>query len=263
MIAAEDAFGAAFRQGDLAAAKQAAIEAVKASPRDAGLRWRLAEMFLLSGELERADKALDAILSDSPAAAVLEFRRLLRAETARREVMTQGGVPEFHGNDPTPAQQASLKALTLARAGDRAEAMEAAAAAENLRPRLSGSTGGTPFDDFRDVDDILAPQLEILTTGGAYLWLPTERVASLVLEPMRRPRDIAWRRCNLILRDGTEGSVILPQLYPLPGGTDALRLGRETAWSEGPGPVRGTGLRLWLAGEAAVAVADLQRIDFA
>ena len=63
----------------------AATAAVRAQPRDSGLRWLLAEMLLFSGEAERADRALDAVVTDDPSPAVLEFRKLLRAEEARRQ----------------------------------------------------------------------------------------------------------------------------------------------------------------------------------
>lgn len=262
MSTTQDPVGAAFHAGDLQAARQAAIAAVKAAPRDAGLRWRLAEMFLFVGETERADKALDAIFDEQPGPAVLEFRRLLRAEEQRLHVFASGRVPKFQGDDPTPAQRASLQALTLMRAGDVAGAVAAAAEVEQLRPSTPGTADGHAFDDFRDADDIIAPQLEVLTTGGDHLWVPLERVASLEFEPVRRPRDLLWRRCRLTLKDGTEGSVFLPSLYSRPATTDALRLGRETAWSEGEGPVCGTGLRIWLAGEEALTPTQVTRIDF-
>jgi type VI secretion system protein ImpE len=90
-------------------------------------------------------------------------------------------------------------------------------------------------------------------------------VRSLALDPLRRPRDLAWRRCNIELKDGTEGLVYLPVTYPAPpaGASDAIRLGRETAWAEQPDITRGLGQRLWLAGEEAVAAAEVTSLRFA
>ncbi len=54
--------------------------------------------------------------------------------------------------------------------------------------------------------------------------------------------------------------VHLPLLYPgsASAGEDALRLGRETRWSDaGTPPVRGLGQRVLLAGEEAPALADI------
>ena len=45
--------------------------------------------------------------------------------------------------------------------------------------------------------------------------------------------------------------------------TDALRLGRETDWREADGgPVRGVGQRLFIMGDDAVAMMDLDNIRF-
>lgn len=263
--------GDAFRSGDLAGALAAATAAVRAAPRDAGLRWLLAELLLFNGEVERADRALDAVIEDEPSPPVLEFRRLLRAEEVRRQVFGAGRLPKFQGDDPTPAQAAALRALTLARGSEAAAAAEAAAEAEALRPRIPGmlerAGGVLGFDDLRDTDDLMAPQIEVLTAGGEHLWVPLERVASLEFEPPRRPRDLCWRRATIALRDGTEGLVYLPAIYPWsdPATPAPIRLGRETGWTdpEAGGPVRGMGQRVLLAGEEAVALADIAALRFA
>jgi type VI secretion system protein ImpE len=69
----------------------------------------------------------------------------------------------------------------------------------------------------------------------------------------------------LNLKDGTEGLVFIPAIYPW---TEAdtptpLKLGRETDWS-GPegGPVRGLGQRLLLAGEDALPLAEAGTLRF-
>ncbi|WP_159999492.1 type VI secretion system accessory protein TagJ [Roseomonas sp. 18066] len=263
MSTTQDPASLAFQAGDLSGALAATIAAVRGNPRDSGLRWLLAEFFLLNGEVDRADKALDAVLQAEPSPAVLEFRHLLRGEQQRHAFFASGALPRFQGDDPTPAQRAALRALTLARAGDAEGATVAAEEAETLRPRIAGSADGTAFDDFRDADDIFAPQLEVLTSGGDAMWVPLERIAQLAFEPIRRARDLAWRRATLVLKDGTEGLVFVPMLYPQKADNDAQKLGRETVWSETPGPVRGTGLRLWLAGEGALTPAEITRLDFA
>ena len=262
--------GDAFQAGDLPAAIAAATAAVKAAPRDSGGRWLLAEMLLFAGEVERADRALDAVITDDPSPAVLEFRRLLRAEEVRRQVFRDGRVPKFQGEDPTPAQTAAMRALTLLRQGDVAGAAAAAAEAEAARPRTPGearTAAGTttPFDDLRDADDLFAPHFEVLTAGGEYMWVPVERLESLVFEPARRPRDLYWRRTNLTLKDGTEGLVFVPAIYPWsdPATPAALKLGRETDWPEpGAGPSRGAGQRILLVGEEALPLAEAGTLSF-
>ncbi|WP_424813033.1 type VI secretion system accessory protein TagJ [Roseococcus sp. YIM B11640] len=260
--------GEAFKAGDLAAAVAAAQAAVKAAPRDSGARWLLAELMLFAGDAERADRMLDAAVLDDPSPAVLEFRKLLRAEVVRQQVWNEGRAPKFSGDDATDAQSAALRASVLARAGAHEEAVTEAQAAEDSRPKRSGEAeladgSKIAFDDFRDADDLMAPMVEVLTTGGEHILVPVERLASLAFDAPRRPRDLAWRRTNIELKDGTEGVVYMPSIYPAaPGQPDPIRLGRATEWTEGAGPVRGLGQRLFLIGDDAVAISDIASLRF-
>jgi type VI secretion system protein ImpE len=262
--------GEALRAGDLAGAIAAATAAIKAAPTDADARWLMAELLLLTGEAERADRMLDAAALHEPNPAVLEFRKLLRAEVLRMQVLREGRAPKYQGGDATAAQQAALRARMLLRLGDVAGATAAAAEVDALRPatpgRLEEAAGAsTPFDDLRDADDLWAAELEILTTAGDHLLVPVERVRSLTFDPPRRARDLAWRRCTIDLKDGTEGVVFMPALYL--GGeveTDnAMRLGRATDWTDpADGPVRGRGQRMFMVGEDMIAAADLHSVVF-
>jgi type VI secretion system protein ImpE len=254
--------GDAFRAGDLAAALAAATAAVKAAPADADARWLLAELLLFSGEAERADRMLDAAALHEPNPAVLEFRRLLRAEVVRGQVLREGRAPKYQGDDATPAQQAALRARIALRAGDLAGAADAAAEVEALRPRTPGKAGDTPFDDLRDADDLMAAEFEVLTTAGDHMLVPVERVRSLSFDPPRRPRDLYWRRTMIELKDGTEGVVFMPALYPGPEADMGLKLGRATDWTEDAGPVRGRGQRVLLAGEEAAPIASATSLVF-
>jgi type VI secretion system protein ImpE len=262
----------AFTAGDLPAALAAATAAVRAQPREPGLRWLLAEMLLFSGEIDRADKALDAVIEETPSPTVMEFRHLLRGEVARRQVFAEGRAPRFQGESATPAQTAALRALAEARVGAAAAASAAAAEAETLRTPCPGTVehgdgSQVGFDDLRDVDDILAPTLEVITAVGDYLWVPFERIGSLEFEAAKRPRDLYWRRCAITLKDGTEGVVYVPVTYPWSGPppAPALLLGRETEWvgdGGAAGPVRGIGQRLLLAGEDALPITAAAMIGF-
>lgn len=263
---------AAFEAGDLPAALAAATAAVKAKPREPGLRWLLAEMLLFSGQVERADRALDAVLEDTPSPTVMEFRHLLRGEEVRRQVFAEGRAPKFQGDDATPAQTAALRALTETRLGAHDAAAAAAAEAETLRARVPGKVergdgSVVEFDDLRDADDVFAPTLEVITAAGDYIWVPYERIASLEFDAAKRPRDLYWRRCAITLKDGTEGVVYVPAVYPWSGTapSPALQLGRETDWSgdgAAAGPVRGIGQRLLLAGEEALPVTEAAVLSF-
>jgi type VI secretion system protein ImpE len=260
----------AFRTGDLDGALALAQAAVKAKPLDQEARWLFAELLLFAGEAERADRMLDAVALDQPFPALLEFRKLLRAEVARGQVWFEGRAPKFQGDDATPAQRAALRALVSARLGDPEAAAAAAAEAEDLRPRAPGHcelANGTSFafDDFRDADDLMAPIIEVLTSAGEHILVPVERIRELRFDPPKRTRDLVWRRTAIELKDGTEGVVYMPLIYPWRGAdTPAeVRLGRVTSWSEGPGPVRGSGQRVFLAGEHDPAAGDIAALRFA
>ncbi|HEY4254653.1 MAG TPA: type VI secretion system accessory protein TagJ [Roseomonas sp.] len=258
--------GEAFTKGDIEGAVAAATAAVKAAPRDSGARWVLAEMLLYAGEVERADRTLDAVIMEEPSPAVLEFRRLLRAEEWRRQTFADGRLPKFQGDEATEAQKAVMQALVQFRAGDLAGANAATAEAENLRPRTPGKHGDVAFDDLRDADDMFSPILEVITAGGDYMWVPVERLRSLEFDAPRRPRDLYWRRATIETKEGTEGVVYLPALYPWTA-KDApaeFRLGRGTDWTDpAQGPVRGLGQRLLLVGEDAIPLAEVTSLTFA
>jgi len=258
--------GALFRAGKLAEAVDAANQAVRKAPTDIAARVLLAELLVFAGNLERADVILDAASQVEPEAAmvVAEFRQLLRADMARRQLRRDGRVPEFLG-DPTDVQRRQLAALVALRAGDMAEAARLAAETEAARPRVAGTSKGTAFDDFRDADDLAAGSFEVLTTTGKFFWIPTERVESVVFHPPKRSRDLMWRRATMSVRGGPDGDVYLPAVYGSEDAAlaDALKLGRETDWIDDGGPVRGVGQRLFLVGEEAVGIMDLATLEFA
>jgi len=176
-------------------------------------------------------------------------------------VARDGRVPEFLGG-PTELQQLLLQALVQLQSGDRVAAAHATERAEGCRPSVSGTGNGTAFAGFRDVDDLVSGNLEVLTTTGKYFWIPVERVGNMEFHIAKRPRDLFWRRCSMMVRGGPEGDVYLPALYE----TDAasgieLRLGRATEWA-GPTPFRGSGQRIFLVGEEGVPIHELKTIEF-
>lgn len=261
--------GRLFREGHLADAVAAANAAVRHAPTDLGARVLLAELLLFSGNIERADVVLDACAELDPTAALVtaEFRQLLRGETARRQLFGAGRVPEFLG-EPTASHRLSLAAVVALRNGDAQEAGKLARQAEEARIHPKGSIGGSPFDDMRDADDVLASCFEVITTTGKYFWVPPERVRFIECHPMKRPRDLFWRRATMEVADGPEGDVYLPAIYPLLDVAaelaDSLRLGRATDWQQAgeTGPVRGLGAVTLLVGEESLTWREIGKLSF-
>ena len=258
--------GSLFKAGKLDEAVAAATDAVRKAPTDLGPRLLLCELLLFQNRLDRIDTLLDAASTIDPAAAVgvAEFRQLLRAEIARREMMTEGRVPEFLG-EPTASQRSTLAALVALRAGDIPGAAAAASQAEDARLHPAGIMVDVTYDDLRDADDILCGSLEVLTTTGKYFWIPMERIRSMQPHKPGRPRDLFWRRATLVVADGPTGEVYLPALYDTPpDADDQLRLGRATDWLDlGHGLTRGAGQKLLIVGEEGVPLLQLAALEAA
>lgn len=255
----------AYKAGHLTDAVAAAIEQVRAAPTDRGKRLFLAELCLFSGDLERADKQLDVLFTpDAPDIIQLTlFRQLIRGETARREVFAHGRVPEFLAQ-PTDALKQRLQALIDLREGKVNEANELLAKSEEARPAVAGTCDGTAFDDWRDLDDLTAPVLEVVTANGNYYWVPLDAVELLEFHKPERARDLYWRPARLIVTDGPDGVVYAPALYhgSHAAADDAVKLGRRTDWHGGETePYRGLGLREFLVGDASKSILEIEKVE--
>ncbi len=223
-----------YQAGNLREAIAAALEDVKQHPTDGGKRSFLCELLCITGDLERADRHLDALGHQDPQAmmGVSLFRQLLRAEQARQQFYTDGRLPEFLDQEITPDLRQHLEAAVMLREGKTAEAAGVLARSDEQRTKVDGTCNGQTFDDLRDLDDLTASFFEVLTSTGKYYWIPLERVESVEFRPPERPRDLLWRRAHMIVCGGPDGEVFLPVLYAGSAGDpdDNVRLGRATEW---------------------------------
>jgi type VI secretion system protein ImpE len=253
-----------YREGRLQKAIAAATDDVRRHPADSKRREFLCELLCLAGDLERADRQLDTLgHQDSEVlVGVGMFRHLIRAEQARQQFYADGRLPELLGSPP-PALKLLLEASIRLREGHPAEAAGLLAQAEEERPRVTGTCDGAAFDDLRDLDDRTASVLEVLTSTGKYYWVEMERIERIEFRPPARPRDLLWRRAHLIVRDGPDGEVFLPTLYPgsREEPDERFRLGRATEWRDGDGaPTRGIGQRTLLVGDEARPILEIKEI---
>lgn len=256
-----------YSRGELATALDALTTAVKSNPRDMEARGFLAELLCVRGELDRADAQLDAMakLDAGASPGLTLFRQLIRAERWRHEVHRQGRAPHLLAA-PSSAVRASLQALAELRAGDVAAATRTLHAAEEQRSKPQGQCDGAAFDDFRDLDDVCAGVLEILTSTGKCIWAPLEAIASIQFDKPLRPRDLLWRPADVSVRGGPDGKVFVPTTYAPTRGEpdDAARLGRRTDWIGADGELMtGVGLRTFLVGERALTSLEFDSIEFA
>ncbi|HZZ81504.1 MAG TPA: type VI secretion system accessory protein TagJ [Gemmataceae bacterium] len=256
-----------YKQGKLNDAVTAALDDVKKNPSDGAKRTFLCELLCLTGDLERADKQLDALAQLDPDALMplALFRQLIRAEQARQQFFTEGRLPEFLDQQITPNLSKHLEAAILIREKKPSEAANMLAAADEIRPKVSGVCDGKPFDEIRDLDDLTSSFFEVFTSTGKYYWIPFERVDSVEFHPLERPRDLLWRGAHMIVRNGPDGVVYIPTLYPGSAAEkdDQYRLGRATEWRGEDGvPIRGAGQRVFLIGEDDKSILEVQSMQF-
>ena len=265
MSGTDQTASALFRAGRLDEAVAAAQAVLRKAPTDLNARVLLGELLAFTGNLERADVVLDAASAIDPTTAmvVAEFRQLIRADMARRQLFRDGRVPEFLA-DPTETQRLQLAALVALRAGDLAEASRQAEAAEADAPARAGQAGRYGIRRSARRGRSAGRQLRSAHDDRQVFLIPTERVQTLEFHPPKRPRDLLWRRASMTVADGPDGEVYLPAIYAADDATtDALRLGRETDWRETEGgPVRGVGQRLLIVGEDAVPMMELGSFRF-
>ena len=248
--------------GELAAAVVAATEVVRARPADRPTRRLLAELLFVAGDLDRADKQFNALdTADAPDRISLRvWRQALRAEATRREVFTQGRLPNFLA-EPTPHVRLTLEALIALRDGDQAKAAERLQTAAEARPEVVAKVddlSGTVRDD----DDVCAGIIEAFGADGEYYWVPFELIAAIDCSPPGRCAELAARPARWSLRSGQVGEVVLPAVYVSSSAAgDALALGRATETLPGD-IIRNLGQREWLVGETAVPFLSWKRVLF-
>ncbi|MGL4552064.1 MAG: type VI secretion system accessory protein TagJ [Gemmataceae bacterium] len=251
--------------GKLKEAAAAATDQVRKAPTDNNARTFLAELLMFSGELDRADRQLEALSTQDPQAAVhvAMLRQLLRADQARQKFFTDGAVPDFL-ELPGERIQLVLKASIALREKDHAAAATLLRSADELFPKLKGTCDGQPFEGLRDLDDLTATFFEALAPNGKYYWIPMENVVSLTFQPHQRARDLLWRRARMVLKSDLDTEVLLPAVY---AGShleadQRFALGQMTDWrtaAEGA-PVRGVGQRTLLIGDADRPFVELKEL---
>jgi type VI secretion system protein ImpE len=255
-----------YKAGQLQQAIDAQVKEVKASPGDPNRRLFLFELLAFAGDLDRAKRQVEAIQYNEMErdVAVMAYRKILDAETARRRLFKEGLEPKFLA-PPGEHVAMRLEAVKLLRENRPAEAAALLAQAAAATPAVKGLLNHKPFDSLRDCDDLFGPVLEIIAQG-VYYWVPLEQVDSLAMNPPRFPRDLVWFPARLTVREGPSGEAFLPALYP---GShehprEQIKLGRENDWlAADGGPVRGVGAKMFLAGDDAVTLLDWRELQMA
>ncbi|APG95613.1 type VI secretion system accessory protein TagJ [Sinorhizobium americanum] len=231
---------------------------LKTAPADKPARHLYIDLLILAGEYGRADAQCNLASSLAPED-MMGFgvlRNQLRAMAAREAWFADAEVPEFP-QGPSDLDKLAIRLGLAHRAGTAAEAKAVLEELEALRGERAFSWNGRPIADVRDLDDRIPHALEAIMSGGAYLWVDLAKIASVKIEPIARPRDLAFRRAELTLTDGASAPVLLPAIYHGTTGNETLLLGRQTEWvAERTGITTGRGQRCLLAGDDVVSFHD-------
>jgi type VI secretion system protein ImpE len=256
-----------FKAGRLPEAVDAQLKVVKADPADHGKRLFLFEMLAFSGDLERAGRQIEVINYGELERdkAVMDYRKLLDAEKARRRLFSEGLSPQLFGEKEPPEHvRLRLEAVQCLRNKQPAEARELLDRA-NSTPPLKGELNDKAFALLRDADDLFGGVLEVMTQGN-YYWVPLEQLETLTIKAPQFPRDLLWLPAHLSLRDGAAGPVFLPTLYPgsHEHGDNQVKLGRLTDWkSQDAGPTLGVGLHTFLVDDGGQTLLEWRQLTVA
>ncbi|WP_213994644.1 type VI secretion system accessory protein TagJ [Arsukibacterium sp.] len=253
--------------GQLQQAMEHALTVLRDDPLNAQMRAVYVELLCIAGELDKADAQLDMIVRQHPdfLLGAVNVRQLIRAETARRDFY-QGGMTATLFGEPAPMFSALLKLRLAMHEQDISTAALAAEEMEQLRPEVAVEQRGQRYSDIRDLDDSLGGYLELFGTDGKYYLAGFEQIASLKLHPPKSLLDTIWRRVDISIIDGPQGEAFLPLIYvgnSADNDTDpAIQLGRVTDWHEHDARlITGSGQKMVLLGEQAVALGDLLELD--
>lgn len=241
-----------------------AIEQVKSHlktvPSDKQARNLYIDLLVLAGDYERADAQCNLASTFAPddLMGFAMLRNQLRAMAARAAWFTDAATPDFP-QGPSKLDKAALKLSIAHRQGSARKALDALEETRGERPMI---WNGKPVSDLRDLDDRIPHALEVIMSGGGYLWVDFAKIASVEVEPIARPRDLAFRRAELQLIDGASAPVLLPAIYHGTPAAGKLLLGRETEWvDEASGITTGRGQKCFLAGDELVSFHDAVKLE--
>ncbi len=247
------------KAGSIAGALAATEADVRRQPGSFGARWSLFQWLCVAGDWQRALRQLQLAAQLAPdfAQTAHAYRELVRMETFRKAVFAGECEPAYLL--PAPGWLERLHAaLALA------EACDVSGADRNRHIALSdasdtpGCHDGQAFAWITDTDTRLGPTCE-LVVAGRYTWLPFAQMRTLHMRPPAGLLDLLWRPATVTLVDGFMARGFIPVRYPGSElGSDAIRMARETTWSEtGETGVIGLGQKTWMTDAGDVSLLEI------
>ena len=255
---------AALQGGDVRLAMDLLKADVRRTPRDSKLRVFLFQLFCVTGEWDRALTQLGVAGELDPAtdAMVQTYRALIRCEILRGRVFAGVRSPTVLG-DPGDWLPLLIEATRRLAGGDGAGAAGLRDAAFDAAPALPATLDGVACDWVADADPRLGPVMEAVI-DGKYVWIPYERIASVVMEPPADLRDQVWMPAEFTWTNEGTSVGFIPTRYPgtTESGDAGLLLGRRTEWAEVGGWSLPTGQRMLVTDGSEAALMDVRRLAF-
>ncbi|HPI91856.1 MAG TPA: type VI secretion system accessory protein TagJ [Deltaproteobacteria bacterium] len=253
------------RAGRLSEARRLLIEEVKSAPTDAGKRTLLFQVLAWGGEWDKAERHLDLISTQDPGrtVGVHDYLDIVRAEKERLKVMALQQQPSFL---PEPPAYFTLYMEYLAslQAGSHETAKELIGRIDGLRPQVSGTLNGKPFEGFSDSDARLVAFLEAFV-HERYVWIPFESIRELVVYEPKTSFDLIWVTASVTTWAGLSMNCSLPVVYPgsFDHDDEQAKMGRITDWvALGGGFSRAVGQHVFQAGDEDISILDIREVTF-
>ncbi|MBL1265354.1 type VI secretion system accessory protein TagJ [Methylomicrobium sp. RS1] len=253
------------KQGDLKSALLRLQDQVRANPAKSDYRVFLFQLLSVLGQWERALTQLNVAgeLDDATLAMVSMYRQVIACERLREEVFSGRQMPVIFGQ-PSEWTALLVQALKLTAEGRYGNSRELRERAFALAPAVSGTIDGTGFAWLADSDSRLGPVFEAII-DGRYFWVPTERIASVVIEKPADLRDVVWLPAHFTWSNGGERYGVIPARYPASYRHDdpLFALSRKTAWDEcGEDVFLGIGQKILTTDVAEYPLLDVREIHF-
>lgn len=253
------------RSGQLALARESAVNDVKSAPADLGKRFLLFQVLVFLGEWDKAEKHLDLMggVNSELTVTIQSYKNALSAEKSRDSFWTQGELPDFLPEKPFYAPiYAELLSCYLAK--DTPQAREILEKLWEELPEVKVSKDGKSLSGFHNSDSLLCFFLEAFVYDK-YVLVPLADIRELVIASPETLMDLMWAHGQLTTWGGLTLNCQLPVLYPRSHShqDDKVKLGRLTDWVElGDGLYRGVGQQVFVSTEGDLPILEVGEISF-
>lgn len=253
------------RVGDLAGARAALVEIVRAQPANQQARMFLFQLFAVMGEWAKARSQLEALAKLSPEAQMLAvtYNQAIAAEELRASIFAGTAAMPLLLGEGTWADGVA-RSISLAAQGDFASAEDARNEAFDAAPDMPGTLDGVSFDWIGDADMRFGPTFEAVI-GGRYGLVPFDQVDHIKSDGPQDLRDTVWYPVQIAFKAGQSAAALLPTRYPGSEFSDdsMLALGRSTVWVDRDWGQEAGGLHLWgLSGGEERGLTEVRSLNF-